>query len=95
MATIDRQWLEQSCPIWLGRSIQLGAKTALGDSTRLGNTVELDALIDLISERLSDFADQEETHLGTVLLNDVAARLLDPADKAAYFAAVNERFIGD
>ena len=89
MPTKDRQWLEQRGPIWLGRSIQLG------DSTRLGNTVELDKLLDLIDERLSDFAAQDNGHLGTVLLNDVAARLLDPADKAAYFTAANERFIGD
>ncbi|MNG38003.1 hypothetical protein D3C84_1255370 [compost metagenome] len=52
-------------------------------------------MLDLIDERLSEFAAQDNGHLGTVLLNDVAARLLDPADKAAYFAAANERFIGD
>lgn len=91
----DPKWLEQSGPIWLGRSIQLGDMTKLGDSTRLGNTVELDKLLDLIEERLNEFAAQDNGHLGTVLLNDVAARLFDPADKAAYFAAANERFIGD
>ena len=95
MPTKDRQWLEQRGPIWLGRSIQLGHTIKLGDSTRLGNTVELDKLLDLIDERLSEFASQDNGHLGTVLLNDVADRLLDPADKAAYLAAANERFIGD
>lgn len=95
MATKDRKWLEQRGPIWLGRSIQLGHTTKLGDLTRLGNTIELDALLDLIDERLSEFAAQDNGHSGTVLLNYVADRLLDPVDKAAYLAAANERFIGD
>lgn len=95
MPTTDREWLEQTSPVWFGRSIRLGDSTKLGNATRLGNTIELDELLNLIDIRLSEFETQDNGHLGTVLLNNVAARLLDPADKAAFLAAANERFIGE
>lgn len=88
-------WLEQKGPIWLGSSLQLGHSTLQGDSTRLGNTIELSKLLDLIERKLTQLNAEDKGHEGTALLNAVAARLRDQADKEAYLAAANERFIGE
>lgn len=92
----EARWLQQSSPIWLGKPLQLGSSAKLGHSMRLGNVIELPALLDLIERQLDELnkADDLPTR-GCDFLNAMTARIHDAEDKAAFTAAVIERFIGD
>lgn len=92
----ESRWLEQASPIWLGSPLQLGSTTQrLGDSMRIGNVIELAALLDLIERKFQQIeADSSNTRQVDVL-NAITERLVDPADKTAYIAAANEKFIGE
>ncbi|WP_183133529.1 hypothetical protein [Pseudomonas syringae group genomosp. 3] len=50
-------------------------------------------MLDLIATKFVQMDSQVNGHSKAVLLSNVADRLVDPADKASFLKAVNERFV--